>query len=128
VVFFRIHNALAWFKPPTVSTYMLYMLYGLLLFSAATTLWNLPGLDESMQLVERHGLCEVVSEDWTSVTQPSWREAVLVALRDRRGLVWTGNTWWMNGRDAYTILRFDSAFRKGLCQYGLFRGCKPYTI
>lgn len=85
-------------------------------------------MHESVQLFERHGLCEVVSEDWTSVTLPSWREAVLVALRDRRGLVWTGNTWWMNGRDAYTILRFDSAFRKGLCQYGLFRGWKPFTI
>lgn len=84
-------------------------------------------MHESVQLLERHGLRQVISEDWTSATQPSWKEAILVALRDRRGLVWTGNTWWKNTRDAYTILRFDSAFRKGLCQYGLFRGWKPYT-
>lgn len=82
-------------------------------------------IHESVQLLERHGLQEVISEDWTSVTLQSWREAILVALRDRRGLVWSNKTWWMNARDAYTILRFDSAFRKGLCQYGLFRGRKP---
>lgn len=83
-------------------------------------------IPEYVQLLERHGLQKVVSEDWTAATLPSWREAVLVALRDGRGLVWTDNVWWMNLRDAYTILRYDSAFRKGLCQYGLFRGQKPF--
>jgi MPBQ/MSBQ methyltransferase len=82
-------------------------------------------IPEYIQLFERHGLQKVVSEDWTAATLPSWREAVLVALRDRRGLRWSDNAWWRNARDAYTILRFDSAFRKGLCQYGLFRGQKP---
>jgi MPBQ/MSBQ methyltransferase len=82
-------------------------------------------IPEYIQLLKRHGLQKVVSEDWTAATLPSWREAVLVALRDRRGLAWSGNAWWRNTRDAYTILRFDSAFRKGLCQYGLFRGQKP---
>lgn len=82
-------------------------------------------IHESVQLLERHGLQKVVSEDWTAATLPSWRDAVLVALRDGRGLIWTADIWWRNTRDAYTILRFDSAFRKGLCQYGLFRGQKP---
>jgi MPBQ/MSBQ methyltransferase len=82
-------------------------------------------IHESVQLLERHGLQKVVSEDWTAATLPSWRDAILVALRDGRGLVWTADIWWRNTRDAYTILRFDSAFRKGLCQYGLFRGQKP---
>lgn len=83
-------------------------------------------IDESAQLFERHGLQDVVSEDWTAATLPSWREAVLVALSDVRGLPWAApKLWWSNTRDAYTILRFDSAFRKGLCRYGLFRGRKP---
>lgn len=83
------------------------------------------GIHESVELLEHHGLYNVVSADWTMATLPSWREAILVALRDRRGLVWRPQIWWNNTRDAYTILRFDSAFRKGLCQYGLFRGQKP---
>ena len=84
------------------------------------------GIPESVQLMERFGLREVVSDDWTAATLPSWREAVLVALRDMRGLLGTGpKIWWLNIRDAYTILRFDTAFRKGLCVYGMFRGEKP---
>ena len=84
------------------------------------------GIHESVKLFERHGLREVVSDDWTTATLPSWREAVLVALRDMRGLNWADlKVWWSNTRDAYTILRFDSAFRKGLCKYGMFRGRNP---
>jgi len=82
------------------------------------------GMHESAQLFERSGLHNVASEDWTASTLPSWREAILVALRDTRGLIWNSKVWWKNVRDAYTILRFDSAFRKRLCQYGLFRGQK----
>ena len=47
------------------------------------------GIHESAQLFDRHGLREVVSEDWTSATLPSWREEVLVTLRDMYGLVWS---------------------------------------
>ena len=83
------------------------------------------GIHESVQLFERHGLHKVTSADWTMQTLPSWREAILVALRDKRGLARNYQVWWKNTRDAYTILRFDSAFRKRLCQYGLFRGQKP---
>jgi len=89
-----------------------------------TTFDSIP---EYIQRLGRHGLQNITAEDWTAATLPSWREAVLVALRDRRGLAWTGNVWWRNLRDAYTILRYDSAFRKGLCQYGLFRAQKPFS-
>jgi MPBQ/MSBQ methyltransferase len=82
-------------------------------------------VQESLQQLKQNGLYEVVSEDWTGATLPSWREAVLVALRDTGGLAWTDNIWWKNTRDAYTILRFDAAFRKGLLKYGLYRGQKP---
>jgi MPBQ/MSBQ methyltransferase len=83
-------------------------------------------IPELVQLYERHGLQDVATADWTAATLPTWREAVYVALRDLRGLLNTGpKRWWANVRDAYTILRYDSAFRKGLCVYGLFRGRKP---
>lgn len=82
-------------------------------------------IHESVELYKRHGLTEVISDDWTMYTLPSWREAILVALRDVRGLGWiTPKVWWLNVRDAYTIIRLDSAFRKGLCEYGVFQGCK----
>ncbi len=84
------------------------------------------GIQESVELFERHGLCDVVGEDWTEPTLRSWREAVLVALLDVRGLAGTSLTLaHAHIRDAYTILRYDLAFRKGLLKYGLFRGQKP---
>ncbi len=84
------------------------------------------GIQEIVERFERHGLIDVLGEDWTEATLPSWREAVLVAVRDVRGLA--GNSLDLalsHIRDAYTILLHDSAFRKGLCEYGLFRGQKP---
>jgi MPBQ/MSBQ methyltransferase len=84
------------------------------------------GIHESVELLERHGLHEVLGENWTAVTLPSWRHSVLVALRDGRGLASNNaKLLWSHIRDAYTILLFDSAFRKGICEYGLFRGRKP---
>jgi MPBQ/MSBQ methyltransferase len=91
-----------------------------------TTFDSIP---ESLQLYERLGLQDVVAADWTTATLPSWREAVLVALRDGRGLLRTDpRRYWGNIRDAYTILQYDSAFRKRLCVYGLFRGRKPAEL
>ena len=88
-----------------------------------TTFDSIP---ESLQLYERFGLQDVEAADWTTATLPSWRGAVLVALRDGRGLLRIGlRRSWASIRDAYTIMRYDSAFRKGLCVYGLFRGHKP---
>ena len=42
------------------------------------------------------------------------RKLMTISMKQRWGLV----------RDAYTILRYDEAFRKGLCEYGLIRGQK----
>ncbi len=81
---------------------------------------------DGVQLFEQCGFLEVTAENWAKATMPSWRDAVLVALRNGGGLDWSKpNTWWGNVRDAYTILRYDSAFRKGLCEYGVFHAQKP---
>jgi MPBQ/MSBQ methyltransferase len=84
------------------------------------------GIQESVELLERHGLSDVRAENWAEAIMPSWRDAVLVALRDVRGLASTSlKLSWSHIRDAYTIMLFDSAFRKGLCEYGLFQARKP---
>ncbi len=83
-------------------------------------------IPESIQLFERCGFSEIHAEDWAQATMPSWREAIFVALRNGNGLGWSKPVaWWGNIRDAYTILLYDSAFRKGLCEYGVFRAQKP---
>jgi len=80
---------------------------------------------EFIELFKQNGLVEVIFDDWTSPTLPSWRHAVFVALRDPRGLALTfPQQFWHQTRNAYTILQFDRAFRSGLCQYGVIHGKK----
>jgi len=89
---------------------------------------KLISIEAYVELYKKNGLIEVVSDDWTVSTQPSWRHAVTVALQDPRGLMKAKpHRIWGRMRDAYTILRLDAVFRKGLCQYGLIRGQKTTT-
>jgi MPBQ/MSBQ methyltransferase len=82
-------------------------------------------IHDYVELFETHGLREVVSDDWSASTLPSWREAVLEGLRDPRGILRARpSQWWSQTRDAYTMLRLDAGFRKGLFQYGMIRGRK----
>jgi MPBQ/MSBQ methyltransferase len=79
-----------------------------------------------IEILEKNNLLAVTAEDWAVPTQPSWRQAVWVAVRNPgRIMKITMKQRWGLMRDAYTILRYDEAFRKGLCQYGLIRGQKP---
>jgi hypothetical protein len=49
----------------------------------------------------------------------------MVSARNPRGMMnVTMKQRWSLVRDAYTTLRYDEAFRKGLCEYGLIRGQK----
>jgi len=80
---------------------------------------------EYIEIFEKNNLLDVAIEDWTASTQPSWRQAVWSAVRDPRRIINISMAQrWSLVRDAYTILRYDTAFRSGLCQYGLFRGRK----
>jgi MPBQ/MSBQ methyltransferase len=80
---------------------------------------------EYVELFEKNDLIAIVADDWAVPTLPSWREAVLVSVRNPLGLIKVSmGQRWALARDAYTMLRFGAAFRNGLCEYGLIRGQK----
>lgn len=82
-------------------------------------------IPDYVDIFSRNGLVNVTAENWAPQTQPSWREAVIVPFRDPRGIMYFNpKRVWIMIRDAYTVLRYDEAFRKGLCEYGLIRGQK----
>ena len=83
-------------------------------------------IHEYVALLEASALEGVATDDWTVPTQPSWRHAVRMGLRHPGPLAGlSASGLWSMARDAYTILCFDSAFRNGLCEYGVFRARKP---
>jgi MPBQ/MSBQ methyltransferase len=82
-------------------------------------------LPDYIEIFERNGLLSVTVENWAPHTQPSWRESVFRPFCDPRGLIsFNPEIAWARVRDAYTVLRYDEAFRTGLCEYGLIRGQK----
>jgi MPBQ/MSBQ methyltransferase len=87
---------------------------------------NFISIRDYVSLFRANGLDGVDAENWTTATQPTWRHGVLMPLMNPGRLLRTRVTrYWGIVRDAYTLLRFDSAFRKGLCEYGVIRGRKP---
>jgi MPBQ/MSBQ methyltransferase len=82
-------------------------------------------IPDYLDIFKANGLLNVAAENWALHTQPSWRESVLAPFRDPRGLIsFDPKIAWTRVRDAYTVLRYDEAFRTGLCEYGLIRGQK----
>jgi MPBQ/MSBQ methyltransferase len=80
---------------------------------------------EYVEIFKQNDLREVAAEDWAVPTLPSWRQAVWVSARNPGRITFISmRQRWGLVRDAYTILRYDSAFRTGLCEYGLIRGQK----
>lgn len=82
-------------------------------------------IPDYLDIFKANGLVSVTAENWAPHTQPSWRESVFAPFRDPRGLIsFDPKKAWTRVRDAYTVLRYDEAFRTGLCEYGLIRGQK----
>jgi MPBQ/MSBQ methyltransferase len=82
-------------------------------------------IPDYLDIFNANGLVNVSAENWAPHTQPSWRESVFAPFRDPRGLItFDPKKAWTRVRDAYTVLRYDEAFRTGLCEYGLIRGQK----
>lgn len=80
---------------------------------------------EYVEIFKESNLLDVAAEDWTVPTQPSWYQAVWVALRNPRKITNISmRQRWGLIRDAYTILRYHEAFRTRLCEYGMIRGQK----
>jgi MPBQ/MSBQ methyltransferase len=82
-------------------------------------------IHDYLEIFKKNGLTSIGAEDWAVPTQPSWWDAVMVSARNPSGMMnITMKQRWSLVRDAYTTLRYDDAFRKGLCEYGLIRGQK----
>ncbi len=82
-------------------------------------------IPDYVDILKANGLTAITAEDWAARTQPSWRQAVWVSASNPAGMMnVTMKQRWNLVRDAYTTMRYDEAFRKGLCQYGLIRAQK----
>ena len=90
--------------------------------------WNhaeFTSIPDYIEIYQQNGLTSVSAENWAPHTQPTWRESVFGPFKDPRGFItFNPKKQWIMLRDAYTVLRYDEAFRKGLCEYGLIRGMK----
>lgn len=82
-------------------------------------------IPDYIHILQQQGLVNVSAENWATQTQPSWRASVFAPFRDPRGISFNAMLNWNMLRDVYTVLRYDEAFRTGLCEYGLIRGQKP---
>jgi MPBQ/MSBQ methyltransferase len=69
---------------------------------------------------------QVESADWTVATVPSWRDSIFEGLRRPAAVLGLGpKAVWQGLRETPTLLLMDWAFRRGLMQFGVFRGQKP---
>jgi len=82
---------------------------------------------EYVEIFEGSGLVDVVSENWSAATQPSWKQGILAPFGGdpRKILKATLTQPWAQLRDVHMLLRFGDAFRNGLCEYGVISGRKP---
>lgn len=69
---------------------------------------------------------KVETGDWTSATLPSWFDSILEGVRRPAAVLGLGPSAVLQGlRETPTLLLMDWAFRRGLMQFGVFRGRKP---
>lgn len=69
---------------------------------------------------------DVVTDDWTEETLPSWRHSNWVGVWDPWPVIfkWNPKLWYKVTREIVTIERFHQAFARGLCTYGMIKGVK----
>jgi MPBQ/MSBQ methyltransferase len=67
----------------------------------------------------------VETDDWTTATLPSWLDSIAEGVRRPGAVLGLGPTAVLQGvREIPTLLLMDWAFRRGLMQFGVFRGRK----
>lgn len=68
---------------------------------------------------------DVVVEDWTAVTLPTWLHNIWVGILDPWIVVFKGPfTWYRVMREIYMTVRMHNAFNRGLMEYGMIKGVK----
>jgi MPBQ/MSBQ methyltransferase len=67
----------------------------------------------------------VETDDWTKATLPSWLDSIAEGVRRPGAVLGLGPPAVLQGvREIPTLLLMDWAFRRGLMQFGVFRGRK----
>ena len=67
----------------------------------------------------------VETDDWTTATLPSWLDSIAEGVRRPGAVLGLGPAAVLQGvREIPTLLLMDWAFRRGLMQFGVFRGRK----
>jgi MPBQ/MSBQ methyltransferase len=73
---------------------------------------------------ETSKLVDIVTDDWTKQTIPSWRHSIWVGVFDPWPVIRRPHLWWKVIRDMVTLERMHQAFSDGLMQYGMMTAKK----
>lgn len=92
--------------------------------------WSHPAfssIEGFSELLAKTGLVEgeVVTDDWTKETLPSWIDSIWQGIIKPKGLVMFGFAGLIKSlREVPTILLMRLAFGNGLCRFGMFRATR----
>lgn len=92
--------------------------------------WSHPefsSIERFSELLTHTGLVtgEVVTDDWTQVTLPSWFDSIWQGIIKPKGLILFGLPGLIKSlREVPTLLLMRLAFGSGLCRFGMFRAVR----
>jgi MPBQ/MSBQ methyltransferase len=87
---------------------------------------SIRGLRRHLESSAWAGGLEVQTADWTAATLPSWIDSILEGVRRPGAVLGLGPGAVLQGlRETPTLLLMDWGFRRGMMQFGVFRGRKP---
>ena len=87
---------------------------------------SIRSLKQNLEQSPWSGGMRVETGDWTSATLPSWLDSIIEGVRRPAAVLGLGPSAVLQGlRETPTLLLMDWAFRRGLMQFGVFRGRKP---
>jgi MPBQ/MSBQ methyltransferase len=92
--------------------------------------WSHPAfssIEGFSELLAETGLVEgeVVTDDWTQATLPSWIDSIWQGIIKPKGLVIFGFSGFIKSlREVPTLLLMRLAFGAGLCRFGMFRAIR----
>ena len=92
--------------------------------------WSHPAfssIEEFSELLAETGLVEgeVITDDWTQETLPSWIDSIWQGIVKPKGLILFGFSGFIKSlREVPTLLLMRLAFGSGLCRFGMFKATR----
>jgi MPBQ/MSBQ methyltransferase len=96
--------------------------------------WSHPAfssIEGFAELLNETGLVEgeVVTDDWTQETLPSWIDSIWQGIIKPKGLIMFGVSGFIKSlREVPTLLLMRLAFGAGLCRFGMFRAVRANAV